>query len=152
MELGRGPLAGQSILVLEDEPLLALDLDATIRDAGATVYVATDGETALRAIEMLGTSAAVLDINLGQKDCSSVCERLSDGGIPFVFFTGEARPDILLRWPNTPVLTKLASKQRIIGVLAGLTMAAEQLGKNSAPQGTGERRSGCDLNESPHAA
>src|ERR1700741_1081372 len=121
MEVRDGPLSGQSILVLEDEPLLALELNFTLRDAGATVYVATDGETALRAIEVLGTSAAVLDINLGRKDCSAVCERLSDSGIPFVFFTGEARPDIMLRWPNTPVLTKLASKQRIIGVLAGLT-------------------------------
>jgi CheY-like chemotaxis protein len=125
LEVGRGPLSGQSILVVEDEPLLALELNFTLRDAGATVFVATDGETAIRAIEMLGTSAAVLDINLGQKDCSAVCERLSDIGIPFVFFTGEARPDIMLRWPNTPMLTKLASKQRIIGVLAGVTIAAE---------------------------
>jgi CheY-like chemotaxis protein len=125
LEVGRGPLSWQSILVVEDEPLLALELNFTLRDAGATVFVATDGETAIRAIEMLGTSAAVLDINLGQKDCSAVCERLSDIGIPFVFFTGEARPDIMLRWPNTPMLTKLASKQRIIGVLAGVTIAAE---------------------------
>jgi CheY-like chemotaxis protein len=123
--VGRGPLSGQSILVVEDEPILALELNFTLRDAGATVFAATDGETAIQAIEMLGTSAAVLDINLGQKDCSAVCERLSDIGIPFVFFTGEARPDIMLRWPNAPMLTKLASKQRIIGVLAGVTIAAD---------------------------
>jgi CheY-like chemotaxis protein len=128
MELGRGPLAGHSILVLEDEPLLALELNSTLSDAGASVYMAMDGETALRAIEVHGTSAAVLDMNLGREDCSSVCERLSDGGIPFVFFTGAARPDIMLRWPNTPVLTKLARKQRIIGVLAGLTIGAEHPG------------------------
>jgi CheY-like chemotaxis protein len=122
LEVGRGPLAGQSILVLEDEVVLALELYSTFRDAGASVYVATNADTALRAIGF-GTSAAVLDINLGRNDCSAVCERLSDNGTPFVFFTGEARPDIMLRWPNTPVLTKLASKQRIIGVLAGLTVA-----------------------------
>jgi CheY-like chemotaxis protein len=125
LDIGRGPLAGHSILVLEDEPLLALELNFTLRDAGATVYVATDEETAMRAIEVLGTSAAVLDINLGRKDCAAVCERLSDSGIPFVFFTGDARPDIMQRWPNTPVLTKLASQQRIVSVLAGLTIAAE---------------------------
>jgi CheY-like chemotaxis protein len=117
---------GLSILVLEDEPLLALDLNDALCGAGARVYVAADEERALRAIEVLGTSAAVLDINLGRQDCSAVCERLSNGGIPFVFFTGEARPDIMRRWPDTPVLTKLASKQRIIGVLAGLTIGAER--------------------------
>jgi CheY-like chemotaxis protein len=125
MEVGRGPLTGQSVLVLEDEPLLALELNVTLRDAGASVSVAKDEETALRVIDVLRTSAAVVDINLGGKDCSAVCERLSDGGIPFVFFTGEARPDIMLRWPDTPVLTKLASKQRIIRVLAGLRMASK---------------------------
>jgi CheY-like chemotaxis protein len=124
MEVDRGPLAGQPILVLEDEPLLALELDSTFRSAGARVDVAMDGEKALRAIERLGLSAAVVDINLGREDCSTVCERLSDAGIPFVFFTGEARPEVMLRWPSTPVLTKLASKQRIIKVLAGLMIAA----------------------------
>jgi hypothetical protein len=74
---------------------------------------------------MFGPSAAVVDINLGREDCSAVCKRLSESGIPFVFFTGDARPDIMLKWPNTPVLTKLASKRRIIAVLAGLAMAAE---------------------------
>lgn len=101
MAAGRGPLTGQSILVLEDEPLLARELNFILHDAGASVYVATDEETALRAIEVLGTSAAVLDINLGRKDCSAVCGRLSDGSIPFLFYTGEARRDIMLRWPNT---------------------------------------------------
>jgi CheY-like chemotaxis protein len=129
MEVGRGPLSGQSILVLEDEPLLALELDTTFRAAGARVDVAIDGERALRAIEGLGLSAAVVDINLGQEDCSAVCERLSDAGIPFVFFTGEARPEVLLRWPRTPMLTKLASKQRIVEVLAGLTITAAHRGK-----------------------
>jgi CheY-like chemotaxis protein len=121
MEVDRGPLAGHSILVLEDEPLLALELNSTLSDAGASVHMAMDGESALQAIEVLGTSAAVLDMNLGREDCSSVCERLSDLGIPFVFFTGAARPDIMLKWPHIPVLTKIARKQRIIGVLAGLT-------------------------------
>jgi CheY-like chemotaxis protein len=136
MDVGRGPLAGQSILVLEDEPLLALELDFTLRDAGASVVVATGEESALRAIELLGTSAAVLDINLGRKDCSAVCERLSGDGIPFLFFTGEARPEIMRKWPRTPVLTKLASKERIIGVLAGLTMAAEYRNLQPATLGT----------------
>jgi DNA-binding response OmpR family regulator len=59
LEVGRGPLAGQSILVLEDEVVLALELYSTFVDAGASVYVATNADTALRVIEAFGTSAAV---------------------------------------------------------------------------------------------
>jgi len=51
-------------------------------------------------IDTPGLSAAVVDISLGRGDCSAVCERLSRGGTPFVFYTGEARPDIVLRLPS----------------------------------------------------
>jgi hypothetical protein len=49
-----------------------------------------------------------------------VCERLSRNGIPFVFYTGDARSGILLKWPSAPVLTKLADKERIVQVVAGV--------------------------------
>jgi hypothetical protein len=74
----------------------------------------------LRVIDVPGPSAAVVDINLGRDDCSVVCERLSRNGIPFVFYTGDARSGILLKWPSAPVLTKLADKERIVQVVAGV--------------------------------
>jgi hypothetical protein len=49
-----------------------------------------------------------------------VCERLSRDGIPFVFYTGDARAEVLLKWPGAPVLTKLANKERIVEVVAGV--------------------------------
>jgi hypothetical protein len=67
-----------------------------------------------------GLSAALVDINLGHADCSAVCESLTREGVPFVFFTGEARPDILLKWPDAPVLTKLADRRRVVEVVAGV--------------------------------
>jgi hypothetical protein len=77
---------------------------------------------ALRKAESPDLSAAIVDINLGGgEDCSAVCERLSERGIPFVFFTGEVRPHILLRWPNAPVLTKLADKALILETVAALS-------------------------------
>jgi len=142
MEAGRGPLAGQSILVLEDEPLLALQLDSTFRGAGAEVGLANNGDGAMRAIEAVGPTAAVIDINLGEEDCTAVCERLSEAGIPFVFFTGEARPEVILRWPGTPVLTKLARQERIVDVLAYLTNANRGMLRPRPSQlGRGLRRS-----------
>lgn len=113
-------LAGRSVLIVEDEPLLALEVRAAFNAAGASITSAADTQEALRMINARGLSAAVVDINLGGGDCSIVCERLSRDGIPFVFYTGDARPDILLKWPSAPVLTKLADKGRIVEVVAGV--------------------------------
>jgi CheY-like chemotaxis protein len=114
------PLVGRSILIVEDEPLIALEVHAAFSAAGASITSAADTEEALRMINAPGLSAAVVDINLGRGDCTTVCERLSRNGIPFVFYTGDARPHILLRWPDAPVLTKLVDKERIVAVVAGV--------------------------------
>jgi CheY-like chemotaxis protein len=114
-------LAGRSILIVEDEPLIALEVHAAFSAAGASIMSAADSREALRMISLPDLSAAVVDINLGRgDDCSAVCKRLSDRGIPFVFYTADARADILLKWPNAPVLTKLADKERVVEVVAGV--------------------------------
>jgi|KBSSwiStaDraftv2_1062776.scaffolds.fasta_scaffold45168_3 CheY-like chemotaxis protein len=120
MSLHDRPLSGRSILIVEDEPLIALEIHAAFNAAGASITSAADTQEALRMIDVPGLSAAVVDINLGRDDCSVVCERLSRNGIPFVFYTGDARPEIMLKWPNAPVLTKLADKERIVEVVAGV--------------------------------
>jgi len=115
-----GALAGRSILIVEDEPLIALEVHAAFNAAGARVVSAANRKEALRMISLPGLSAAVVDMNLGENDCSDVCKRLSDSGIPFVFYTGDARADILQKWPDAPILTKLADKQRMVEVVAGV--------------------------------
>lgn len=115
------PLCGRAILIVEDEPLITLEVHAAFSAAGASIVSASDGAEALRMIDSPDLSAAVVDINLSNgTDCSAVCKRLSDLGIPFVFYTGDARPDILQMWPKAPVLTKLADKQRVVETVAGV--------------------------------
>ena len=120
MRVHNAALAGRSILIVEDEPLIALEVHAAFNAAGASIVSAASKKEALRMISLPGLSAAVVDMNLGGSDCSDVCKRLSDSGIPFVFYTGDARADILQKWPDAPILTKLADKQRIVNVVAGI--------------------------------
>src|SRR5262247_585794 len=80
-------LAGRSILIVEDEPLIALELHAAFIAAGASIVSAADSKEAVRMIGLPDLSAAVVDIDLGDgDDCSTVCKRLSERGIPFVFY------------------------------------------------------------------
>ena len=121
MSARSGALAGRSILIVEDEPLIALEVHAAFHAAGAGIISAADSKEAVRMIGLPDLSAAVVDIDLGDgDDCAAVCKRLSERGIPFVFYTGNARADILRQWPRAPVLTKLADGQRVVEVVAGV--------------------------------
>jgi len=72
MSLHDRPLSGRSILIVEDEPLIALEIHAAFNAAGASITSAADTQEALRMIDVPGLSAAVVDINLGRDDCSVV--------------------------------------------------------------------------------
>ena len=61
-------LSGRSILIAEDEPLIALDIAEAFKDAGATTVVTATLHHALVLVEHGGLSAAVLD-GLRQKNC-----------------------------------------------------------------------------------
>jgi Crp-like helix-turn-helix protein len=74
---GRGVLAGRVILVLEDEPLVALDVQAALESADAQVVVANTLEDGLRLARCPRLSAAILDISFGPRDCNGICWRIA---------------------------------------------------------------------------
>ena len=84
----RGPLAGKTILIVEDEPLIALDLHAALRAAGAGLIAATTTLEALSLIRRNEISAAIVDVALGEGDSRDVCQALFHRSIPLVFHTG----------------------------------------------------------------
>jgi DNA-binding response OmpR family regulator len=83
-----GPFTGRLILVAEDEPLIALDIQQAFEAEGATVTVVRTLASALRAAEDPALSAAILDHALSDGDSSEVCEQLKTRGIPFVTYSG----------------------------------------------------------------
>lgn len=84
-------LAGHSILVVEDEPLVLLDIVSSLEAEGASVLTAHKLRDALAKCETPGLSAAILDHQLSQSDTSLVCERLNELGIPFVIYSGYSK-------------------------------------------------------------
>jgi hypothetical protein len=71
------PLFGRSVLIVEDEPLIALELHEALHGAGASILAATTIKEALVLIAGAQICAAIVDVNLGGHDCSSVCAALS---------------------------------------------------------------------------
>ena len=81
-------LAGHVILVLEDEPLIALDIMQSLRGAGASVLGAGCIRDALPLACHPDLSAAILDFGLSDGDAGEVCALLDARDVPFVLYSG----------------------------------------------------------------
>ena len=83
------PLDHASILVVEDQSLIAMDVEDTLRSMGAEdVRLAGDPEEALQMLLTFQPKVAILDFNLGAITSEAIAEQLTTLGIPFIFMTG----------------------------------------------------------------
>ena len=111
-------LCGRVILVVEDEPLFGLEVAEILTAQGANVVSSCRSTEALKTVEATDLSAAVLDISLGSEDCSVVCQRLAERGVPFLFYSGYAHgPD---GWAEVPVIAKPAHPDQLVDAVARL--------------------------------
>ena len=76
------------VLLVEDEPLIALDVERDLRTAGARVIAAGYLDAALSMTEHPDLSGAVVDLRLGADSAMPICQRLADRKLPFVVHTG----------------------------------------------------------------
>ena len=66
-------------LILEDEPIIGMDLQFAFEDAGAAAKTAGTCAEAVCAIESGGFAGAVLDVNLGRGEtCEEAAKRLRE--------------------------------------------------------------------------
>ena len=81
------------ILVVEDEPAIALGLKNDLKLEGYAVEVAGDGETALRRAGREAFDLILLDLMLPRKDGLAVCRELRYAGIrtPIIMLTAKAQ-------------------------------------------------------------
>ena len=88
----RSPLDGCSILVVEDEPLIAMDIELAFEGCGADVAVASTVKDALQLVDD-GFSLGVLDHGLSDGHSTELYEHLSERGVPFIIYTGHKVPE-----------------------------------------------------------
>jgi DNA-binding response OmpR family regulator len=112
-------LSDHRILVVEDEALIAFELEDAIREAGGLVAgpVATAAE-ALLLIDQENPTAAVLDLQLNPDTSLPVARRLAEKGIPFLFYTAYAKD--IEQWVAVPILKKPVTSAAVVNTLATL--------------------------------
>jgi DNA-binding response OmpR family regulator len=111
-------LVGRSVLVVEDEPLIALELKELFEHGGARVHVAFTPIDALRLVEETSLSVAVLDFGSRGDDNAPLCRTLHALGIPFMYYSGfDDLDDELL---GAPIVTKPARAETLITAITQL--------------------------------
>ncbi len=113
------PLAGLRILVMEDEHLIAMDVEQLCREHGASdivlVHALDKAEKALAP----APDAGILDVALAGESTFGFARELAARGIPFVFATGHADENGLFSdFPEIAVIGKPYTGSRLIEALA----------------------------------
>ena len=109
----------EDVLIVEDDPIIALDFEDTILGFGVKTVRTAAGVA--RALQMIGDRApdfALLDVGLVREKSFAIAERLDALKIPFVFVTGYGAD---LRLPaafaGRPMLAKPCATDALRAVL-----------------------------------
>jgi len=109
---------GDEVLLVEDEPLVAMMLTDMLTELGLRVNGPHGTlSTALAAAKIAESKAAILDVNLAGDKIYPVADLLHGQKVPFVFVTGYARDSIDKRFSETVVLQKPIERQKLRAVL-----------------------------------
>nr|WP_281373737.1 response regulator [Parvularcula dongshanensis] len=121
-------MRGKRVLLVEDEALVAMELELAIENVGAEVIgpasTLARAEEATRAERI---DAAILDINLNGQDVFPVADYLVARGIPFVFQTGHGqRRDLVERYPDVPICKKPQPSSAVLQALGEVVRRRSQ--------------------------
>lgn len=116
------PLAGCRILILEDEFLIAMDVEQLCRDHGAEDAVLIRDLDAIEA-EIAGRrfDVAVIDAMLDGRSTLDFARQLQERNVPFVFATGyDDAAERFADFPGIPVVGKPYGGQELIEAIASV--------------------------------
>jgi|SRR5215470_3560629 len=117
------------VLVVEDDVVIAMDIEATLIDAGYCVLGPVGTVEAGRfALSGQLPDLAILDVNLGSELVSPLADDLALADVPIIFLTGHS-PQAL---PETHRERPIVQKPYLAAVL--LRTVAASLGESPTPQ------------------
>jgi DNA-binding response OmpR family regulator len=106
--------ARRSILIVEDEPLIAMMLEDFLESLGHFVAGTCDSvDAALAKVEKGGFDLAILDVNLKGESVWPVASRLRECNVPFVIATGGHVDPPPAEFNNAPVIEKPYTVDRV---------------------------------------
>jgi DNA-binding response OmpR family regulator len=111
------------VLVVEDEYLLALDLEQELHKAGFLVAGPALSVAEALPLAQFGCDAAVLDVNLAGETAEPIAEALLARRTPFLTVTGYAAGQRPAVFESVPCLGKPVRSEALIGELRKMLAA-----------------------------
>ncbi|RJY07953.1 response regulator [Aurantiacibacter aquimixticola] len=109
----------QTVLVVEDEFIIALDLSETVRDLGHRVegpYANKDH--AFIAIDQEMPDVAILDVMTADGEVFPLADALTEAGVPIIFHSGHITDkDIEERYPNAMAAAKPCPPAKLVEMI-----------------------------------
>jgi DNA-binding response OmpR family regulator len=103
------------ILIVEDEPLIALNLEELLAEAGFEIAaVAGKLERALMLVESGACDAAIVDANLGGVSARPLACALTARGLPFIVLSGYSSEQLKVDFPGALFLQKPCRPDQLI--------------------------------------
>jgi CheY-like chemotaxis protein len=100
-------IAGRSILIVEDETIVAMLIEDLLEDLGCEVAgIASRLDEAVEKVSALPFDAAILDVNLNGHQTYPLAELLREKGCPFVLATGYGTATLPEGMDGVPVISK----------------------------------------------
>ena len=119
------PLQGLRILIVEDNPYIAIALEEMLHEQGLLIAgVASTIERALLLATGEALDLALLDVNIGDRKIDPVAEALTRRGTPFIFTTGCGRAGLPEAFVNSPVVEKPFYIEEILQTLRSALASA----------------------------
>ncbi len=116
-------MRGQRVLVVEDEALIAMQIEDALHQAGCTVV--GPASRIADAFDLLygeGADAALLDVNVAGDRSFALADILASKGVPFAFVTGfEANSTVPERFHGVPVVAKPFATTELVDAVDRLT-------------------------------
>jgi DNA-binding response OmpR family regulator len=114
-----------TILIVEDEALIAIELVEAFRKVGAFTTTTNTLKQASILVEHDSLAVAILDHALGDGDSTRLCERLNARGIPFVIYSGFNKVEGACK--AGPLVRKPATGDVVVATAEGLLSSKNQL-------------------------
>lgn len=118
------------ILVVEDEPMTAMELEDILIDLGFEVYVAHDLPTGIAFFHARSPDLGIFDVHIGSELIFPLATELRASSVTIIFMTGDASNSLPVEWVTCQIVRKPLNVTRLYAALcaAGFeTMVPRQI-------------------------
>jgi DNA-binding NarL/FixJ family response regulator len=103
-----------TVLILDDDPLIALGMAMTVEDAGDAQVIVAGTLNEAAKLDLNDLDVAVLDVNLGSQTSYAFARQLLDAGIPIAFASGSQKCEMPVDLRDVLFLSKPCCRSKML--------------------------------------